>query len=346
MAIKPYNKTLPPHQNDPDCPTCEEMDLPTQRSINSERNKYCKELTWLAGEVSKSEQNYEGLSNQYEHKKCLFVWTQKNYHIYRNLVICVGTELIQTTDSVKENIGIYTKLNTDLSGILKNLFKSAKDVKTKFTELRDQACKLEHCINDSCNAIQLGLLTGKSAENCKGETKPTTEVPEACQDAEDILDELICMPKALSFDIDSIFKSSSEVIGIQVFSNITSLDPLHKTFTDYAKEFDKLILDSMKLRENDMKKLQEELIKTLQEATKSSMTRLKKRSEFEGLRNTLEYICCPECGCVEGNGNCDPRLKACECELCEICDQVKTTFCPEPEHENEPEHEQHQHEAV
>lgn len=344
MALKPYNKTLPSHQDDDNCPSCEELDLPTQRTINAQRTKYCNELIWSEGEVVKCEQNYEGLSTQYEHKKCLFVWTQTNYQIYRNMVICISPELIQTTESVKENIATYIKLNTELSTSLKSIFKAAKDVKVKFTELRDQACKLENCINDSCNSLQLGLLTGKAAENCKGETKPETERPEACSEVEDILNELICMPKALSFDIDSIFKSSSDVIGIQVFSNIPSLDSLQKNFTDLAKDFDKQVQEISKLREGELKKLQEDIIKTVYETSKSAISRLKKRGDFEGLRETLDYICCAECGCVEGNENCEPRLKKCECELCDICEEVKTTFCPQ-EHCEEPEDNRAQHQA-
>lgn len=344
MALKPYNKTLPSHQDDNDCPSCEEMDLPTQRTINTQRTKYCDELIWSEGEVVKSEQNYEGLSTQYEHKKCMFIWTQTNYQIYRNMVICISPELMQTTESIKENIATYIKLNTDLSTTLKSIFKAAKEVKVKLTELRDQACKLENCVNDSCNSIQLGLLTGKAAENCKGETKPPTERPEACTDAEDILDELICMPKTLSFDIDSIFKSSSDVIGIQVFSNIPSLDSLQKNFSDLAKEFDKQVQETSKLREGDLKKLQEDIIKTVYETSKSAISRLKKRSDFEGLRQTLDYICCAECGCIEGNGNGEPRLKKCECDLCYICDEVKNTFCQQCEVE-EPEIDKPQHQA-
>lgn len=331
MANNPYRpKPLPPHkEDDNDCPTCEEIDSPTQRSINLERDKYCLDLSVAAGEVSKSEQNYDGISIQYEHKKCLFIWIQENYHIYRNLMICVGAELTQTTDLIKENIASYIKLSNDLTGVLKNISKSAKDIKTKFGELREQACKLENCKNDSCNSTQWALLTGKNPENCKGEQKPPAERPAACNDIEDIFEELICMPKALGFDIDSLTKSSAEVIGIQVFSNISTLDLLHQTFITYSKEFDKQILDALKLRESDMKTQQEDLVKTVKEMTKSVVMRNRKRSDFEGLKHTLEYICCPDCDCIDGEGdNCKPRLKACECELCHICENVKTTFCP------------------
>src|SRR5678816_319304 len=109
-----------------------------------------------------------------------------------------------------------------------------KDVKTKLNDLRDAACKLENCKNDSCNCTQVYILTGERPENCDS-NEPAGSRPAECSDAKDNLDKLICMPKALGFDADSLFKASADVVGIQVFSNIGTLDPLQKALAEDSK---------------------------------------------------------------------------------------------------------------
>jgi hypothetical protein len=334
MAItssKPDSWRKEPRDND-----CKENDTATQKTINKTRRKYCDTLYETAGEVSKWEKSNEGYLKLYEQKKCMFVWTETNYQRYRNTEISIGTELIQSNINVKENITNYIKWGTDLSTGLKNISKAVKEVKARMNDLRESAGKLENCKNDSCNCTQLMILTGKVPENCKGESKPSKkEHPKECADVDKLLCDLICMPKALGFDIDSIYKSSAETIGIQVFSNINTLDPLHKTLSDHAKAFGSHLQLTMKTRETDMKKMQEDLIKCLQETTKATASMYNKRSDFEGIMETLNYVCCPVCDCVQTNKICDPRLPGCEDEICEICDEIKKTFCLTEESEQQ-----------
>lgn len=320
-----------PREND-----CKENETATQKSINKMRRKYCDKLYDTAGHTSKWEKSNEGFLNLYEQKKCMFLWTESNYRRYRNTEISIGTELMQSSLHLKENITGYIKMGTDLSTSLKNISKAVKDVKTKMNDLRESAGKLENCKNDSCNCTQMMVLTGKVSENCKGETRTAKkDRPKDCENADELLCDLICMPKALGFDIDSIYKSSSEVIGIQVFSNINTLDPLHNTLSGYARAFESHLQATMKTRETDMKKMQEDLIKSLQETTKATVGLYNNRSDFEGIMETLNFVCCPECGCVHSGKTCDPRLQDCEREICDICDEIKKTFCtteePEPQ---------------
>jgi hypothetical protein len=330
--------------NDHGCKDCDEKDNATQKSINVLRREYCNKLYEAAGEVRKAEKTYEGEFKLYGRKKCMFLWTEENYRRYRNTEICIGTELNQSNDLIKENVGNYVKWGNELSASLKSIFKSVKDVKAKMKDLRDAACRLEDCMNDNCNCTQMIILTGKAPEGCKDDTKQEgpKEPKNECKEAGQYLKDIVCMAKALVFDINSIFKSSSEIIGIQVFSNIGTLEPLQKTFSDRAKEIDKLLLDTMKARESDLKKIQEELIKSVQETTKASSVRYGKRSDFEGSLRTVDYICCPDCDCVADTDNvCEPRLKDCECKICDICEDVQKTFCSdgceEPEKEEKAE---------
>jgi hypothetical protein len=328
-------------KNDSDCRDCVDKDNATQKSITRERGKICELLYTSAGEVARQEERFKSENDLYNARKCLFVNTEDNYRRYRNLDITVGTEMIQTNESIKANVASFSKWNKDLNTLLKNIAKAVKDTKAKFAELKKAAGDLEICYNDSCNAAQRKALTGK-LEDCKDESTP----PDACKDSDTIINELICMPKGLTTDIDSIFKSAHDVVGIQVFSNIDSLDPLQKTLDEQSKLFKTHLGEVVKVRETDLKKQQEELVKSVQEITKSAMERNSTRSSYEGYYDATDFLCCPTCKCVEteksdsnsssknaNNNNydcdkeCPPRLTQCAKDICEICEDVKETFC-------------------
>jgi hypothetical protein len=94
-----------------------------------------------------------------------------------------------------------------------------------------------------------------------------------------------------------------------------------------------------------MKTQQGGLVKSVQDITKAAMDRNNSRSSFEGYYDAVKFLCCPDCDCVTENDNChehwdcdkgkEPRLKDCEKRICDICDDVKQTFCCDPKEENE-----------
>ena len=318
-------------QQKPDDRGCKEKDNQTQKVVNTERTTYCTQLTLTSGDVYQWEENYAGLTELYGFKECLFIWTEENYQEYRNLEITIGTELIQSNETIKDNIANYIKANKTLADTLKDILKKVKDLKTKVYDLREMSGKLENCLYDSCNCSQLTVLTGKVAENCKDKGyQPTPNRPSACDNVDTIIDELLCMPKTLVTDVDTLFKASADVVGIQVFSNIGTLDALQKTLYDQSKAFDKFLQDTMKKGEGDLKKAQDDLVKTVQDLTKSKGTLYSKRSDFEGLFDAVAFFCCPACDCVKDGVNCEERLKTCGDDICQICDDVKNTFCSTP----------------
>jgi hypothetical protein len=311
---------------------CVESTYNTQKTINTERVKYCETSYSAAGDVKKWEKTYDGESNLLNRRKCMFMWTEGNFQRYRNTEITLGTELIQTTDLIKENVKSYIDWGSKLSTALKDIFKAVKDAKAKLGDLRQAACKLEGTKTDSCYQGEWTVLTGRTPSKCGEESKPPPDppkdYPDKCAGINDKICDLICLPKALDKDINSIFKSSSEIIGIQVFSNIATLEPLQKAFADKSKAFDTHLQEVVKARESDMKKIQEALIKSVQERTKAASILYTSRSTFESLYDTTQYICCPKCDCVPENVKvCEPRLHDCECRICTICGQVKQTFC-------------------
>jgi hypothetical protein len=311
---------------------CDELDSVTQvKTINWFRDGYCKDMYVALSEVSKLEVKRSKLAELIKNKKCWFVWTERHYRIYRNLEMIVGTKLIQTNDSIKDGVTNYLTVNKTLAESLKKIAKTVKDVKAKVVELRDMACKLENCMEDTCNCSQMIELTGEVPASCK-DPKPTgTKRPPECSNVVDNLKKLICMPKNLVYDIDSIFKSSSDVVGIQTFSNITTLGPLQAELGEKIKKFDKSITDVIKRGEGDLKTVLEDMTKTQKDFAKTQVELYARRSDFEGIKDAVAFFCCPPCGCVDQNrGDCERRLETCERKICQICkDNLNPDSCKE-----------------
>jgi len=305
---------------------CKENDTLTQKLINTERKLYCKELDTAAGSVFQWEENYAGWKVIKQKKKCLFVWTEKNYEVFRNLQIKTGTSLLQFNESIKDATGSFLKANKSLADGLKDVLKKVKDVKDKIYLLKKQACDLKDCVHNTCNCTQWGVLTGEWSKDCKGKREDPPRPPE-CDNILEKFDKLFCIPKALVKDVDYLFKAAADVVGIQVFSNIGTLENLQKSLSESAKAFDKHLTDTVKKDQDELKKMQEDLVKAIQEFSKSKATLYWKRSEFEGLFETATFFCCPICGCVHKNNDCEPRLEKCKKDICDICDEVKDTFC-------------------
>lgn len=311
---------------------CEEHDTPSQRCINIERKKYCDQLYVEAGEVRKAQTAFKGKEELLKSNKSLYLWTEENYRIHRNFNFKVGTELVQSNESIKTNVDNYCSWSEELKKTLKDLSTEVKTVKSLFSELRVQACKLEECKNDSCNKTQWKVLTGKhkeDLENGKKQSEKESKHPKACDNVEEIFKDLICMPKdGLVFDIDSIFKASADVVGIQVFSDPKSLKEIQKDLSDYAQKLEKKINESVTARENSLKELQKVVIECAKEVTKANAERFNNRSDFEGVKDAVEFMCCPKCKCVKENCKCERRLDECEKDICEICEEVANKgFC-------------------
>lgn len=301
---------------------CKDGKRPTDKTVQRERKKVCDELKDKAAEVLQWEQSRHGAHQLYNDKKCCFIKTETNYQYYRNMELLVGIELLQVNDGVKENVTAYKKWNDDLAAVLKELVKTAKEAKGKFADLKEAACKLNTCINDSCQSTQRKILTGESYDNCH---EPDTEVEDKCN-AKEILEHLEKIPKIFLHDMDIIFNSTTRVAGIQVFSNVATLEPLQKTLQERSKAFDDFIKEKMTNGAKDLAKIQEELGKAVQELTKSTGGLYFRRSDFKGLKRTVEEICECRCKCINGEGP-EGRLDDCKCRICEICEEVKTGVC-------------------
>ena len=306
----------------------------TQKNLYQIKEDYCNRLKGKLGELSESEVTKDGTLMMYEKKKCVFVKTEKNYQMLRNLELKVGVELIQASDEIKKNVAASILQNDALLAALKAVSMTAKNAKVAFANLRESAAKLDAGMNDSCNSGQLKIL-GCSSENCNDNEKlaESNQLPNECQDACRVLQKLIEKPIELSQEIDIICNSVSDIIGIQSFSNIKSLEKFQQDFASNAKTFDDLILSQIINATAGLKKSQDDLTLAIKSQTQSSYALYNKRNELETLVEVKDYLCCHkcncigDCGCNEGSNDENNRFKKCKCDICDICKEVTEIYC-------------------
>ncbi|WP_392469226.1 hypothetical protein ACF3OC_11415 [Sphingobacterium cellulitidis] len=306
----------------------------TQKNLYQIKEEYCNRLKGKLGELSESEVTKDGTLMMYEKKKCVFVKTEKNYQMLRNLELKIGVELIQASDEIKKNVAASILQNDALLAALKAVSMTAKNAKVAFANLRESAAKLDAGMNDSCNSGQLKIL-GCSSENCNDNEKQaeSNQLPNECQDACRVLQKLVEKPIELSQEIDIICNSVSDIIGIQSFSNIKSLEKFQQDFATNAKTFDDLILSQIINATAGLKKSQDDLTLAIKSQTQSSYALYNKRNELETLVEVKDYLCCHkcncigDCGCNEGSNDENNRFKKCKCDICDICKEVTEIYC-------------------
>lgn len=313
-----YNQ--PQQDQDRDC-GCIELDSPTQKkAINVFRETYCRELYELWGNVVQLEERRSKLEGFVKDKTCWFIWTENNYRIHRNLSQTTVSELLQTGDSIKENLKTYDTSNKTLAESLKKLVKSLKDVKTKAGEFQNAAFDLTKCLKDPCNCSQL-IELGIPEENCKGNPNPPRERPKGCRPDEirEMFRVLMCMPENLAADATSIYNSAVNTQGIQSFTSVPSLDKLKDELAERIKKLEKQVGDNLKRAEGDIKTSLEDLAKIKKEQAKTHVELYGKRNDFEGVKDAVQFYCCSPCNCVVDEDNCKPRLAKCEEDICRLC---------------------------
>jgi len=339
MSSSSYRPQEPPRKPEP-C-KCEEKDSATLKSIETLRQVYCQALETAKGTREAGAKDFERKARLFEEKKKLFMWTEKNYRIWRDIDITVDTRLQASNDTFKTNVAAYNTESTTLYNQLKGILTALKDVKTKVSALRDQASNLDNYKNDQCNASQWTLLTGKTMDNCKPDPNtPPIERPEPCKDADKIYHELIMVPKkVLVFDVDYLVKAAADIVGIQTFSNIASLTQLQANLSDAGKAFITAVQATVKARAADVTTAQTDLVTAVHDATVSGITKFTATADCDADYATLEFLCKPDCHCCgprEGREPHNPRLHECECEICEICSDVKNTYCEAGKEKEQP----------
>ena len=348
---------------------CLDSDTPTKKTIRSKKNDYCVVLRTNHGNLRQSEETRVGCKIAYEHRRCRFVRTEKNYRLFRNIELQYGVELIKAVGDIETNIKGLVTDNTTLGTALTDLVKLLKTAKSAFGDLRDSGCKLDACMKDSCNRSQVAILTGKKIEDCDDKHKHPEpgKRPHDCEDVIEIIKQLIHEPACLSKEIDVILVAAADVTGIQTFANISALTAtFFPALKASATAFDGFIQDRMTAGATALTTAQTNLTQAIKDLTDAEFALFNARISIDSIKGLKDFLCHHKCECVceddkddrgdrgdrdrgdrdrdrdrdrrdERHGDkddcgcgCDgKRLEKCKCEICEICQEVARIYYEE-----------------
>src|ERR1700744_3670508 len=99
----PYNSPTPPHREPEQKKPCHDSDTPGKKTIWSKKNAYCVILKTNVGTLRQCEEARVGARIAYEHRKCRFVRTEKNYRLFRNIELQYGVELTRSAADIETN---------------------------------------------------------------------------------------------------------------------------------------------------------------------------------------------------------------------------------------------------
>src|SRR6516225_8691730 len=113
-----YSTSPPQQQEKKPGKKCNDADSMTKKTIKTSKNVYCATLKDKFGILRQAQETYRGKRIEYEHKKCRFNSTEKNYRIFRNLELSVGVQMRQCSTDIETNIKNYVALDKKLSTAL------------------------------------------------------------------------------------------------------------------------------------------------------------------------------------------------------------------------------------
>ncbi|MDH7460647.1 hypothetical protein QEG73_05135 [Chitinophagaceae bacterium 26-R-25] len=309
------------NKNNVTIPECGDMANDTQKSINALKKVYCQNITDAENNLEKLKIAFESTEEIYKSRERRLLATRENYQLYVNTEVSFGSQLMQANDQIKAGVGNFKTWDDALAGNLKEIFNKVKTLKSLVEDLwKSKAALLASKSHDTCSDAEWSAISPKTDGD---EDDPCNEIDQAISD-------LFTMPDVLSQDVNAIFKSSSDIIGIQKFINTGSIVELQQTLYTSAQEFDAVLVATIASRKTELDSYQAELKTALAARTTAILALYDERSTFAGINTTLRKICCPKCGCVDDDGD-GGRLDKCFDEICKICGEVKGAFVPPPQ---------------
>ncbi len=206
------------------------------------------------------------------YKICSLTKAQKTNNLYLDLDNCLALESFKATELIQKNLDGYAKKDDDLAKLLKDTSKTIGELKTKLEDAHKAACAMNICL--------VNRLTTEGVE-------PSAEVTAIIDQAKAI------EVKAGELDKDgqTAFDSIVSISGMQTFLDLDGLKPFGKSLTEAAKAFKTLVDANIKSTAEDVKKLQTELSKILEERTLSEYAFYTESVTESGLETTRKELC-------------------------------------------------------
>lgn len=234
----------------------------------------------ITAETSKREvklKNAEQKKVNRQYKTCSLLQAESACNEYAKISNCITTWLGQSTIEIQGIIATQITAGAEIDAALLAAVQSIKTAKSKIKAVKDAACKLDNCVQDSCNSEQLKALI-------KGFKTSFTGEVEAIVDKAGMANE----------NGNHVFETGVNVVGIAKFICMPSL----KGYGDALKtEVDKLtanVADNIKFNAGEKEKAQKDLTTAIQEYSTASYQFFATDLCKQSLESTNSYAENPE----------------------------------------------------
>jgi hypothetical protein len=275
---------------------------PTQEAIEKCKAMLCDEIIAYKAKNEACKIKWESKKEAKQYKICCLVKAQDTYELYTKLDYCVATTAQRDTQLIDERVKKYCAKDDELAKLLKEAVKCIKEVKEKLGAVSDEVCKLPRCKEEEkrCNpdllkALEKGLGEGKLEAVCDEIKNRSKECYELA---------------VMAFD------GGIDVIGIQSFTDLTSLKQLSLDLGISVGAFKKNVDDNIKTASDEIVKNRSELNAILQDLELMRFEKCDAHVEFKGVKGTREFVCNPDCS------DCHENRRRLE----DLCDKVRKTF--------------------
>lgn len=149
----------------------------------------------------------------------LSYWLARETHIeYTGLDFCMAAFLAKEAELIKAKRDRANAGNASVSAAMNAAADAIKAAKTKAWAAREAACKLEACIEDSCNADQLSALNALQAEEGEDPDLSGKELFKAK------VEEIVKAAKLAYEDADEAFEQHVKTAGILALLNFDNIN--------------------------------------------------------------------------------------------------------------------------
>ncbi|MEL6675725.1 MAG: hypothetical protein AAFR61_26190 [Bacteroidota bacterium] len=274
---------------------------PNQEILQNYRDKLIPLFEAASGEFRAEKTNLDAEEKVLQYNTCMLVKSTQTNRFYQNIdnYVCAGAH--KETELLKTLIDESVVQSTDIGAKLQGLAKTIKEMKNRFSDVKDAACKLMDCLNeeerckkDNYRKLKAGITAGDGKKDLEGSINDIAEQSE----------------KTLAAALEA-FDAGVEVSGIQTFTNVDSLVSFASTSEQQMKGFRDDVLANTKDADKDKVADQEAYTSTAQKLSEVSDKYERAGQTRHGLRDTIIFASNPE----------KPKES-----LQEICKKVEATF--------------------
>ncbi len=257
---------------------------PTQDILNNCLLELCERKVASINQVTAEKTNAQAENEAAQFSMYCYNMTDSMLDIYCNLDRCYVIPVTQQKKLIKGRIELLIEKNTTLSTKYKDLVKMIRDVREKYNDVLDEACKLGRCLEEEerCNPDTYNALANAEliSEVAGLETKTKKCYEKLCRTVD----------------------ASIDIAGIQTFTNIKSIVPYCDNVMVFLDELGKDVNDNITYINTQLAKDKKSVGEAIESVMTASFEQCNAEINMETICEIYDDVASPDCRDALRNG--------------------------------------------